>query len=145
MQLLSYISSAIWSLVLVLLAWRILVFFQQDEYSRIRFLRWTIKNFMSTNLFILITGTIYIVAMKFWEAQTEIALAIRILYGGVLTYWIYKEIRKPRKIRLAYTARLKRLIICSILILTSTKFVLDLSLFGGHNFLYIAITDIVLG
>lgn len=135
-------SSAVSILVLVLQEWRLLLYFQQEEYSATRFLRLCIKNFVTLNIYFIVSLGLFWGIHWVGFVGINVLLFLRVAVDILIAWGIYREIKRPKKIELVYTARLKRLILSLILLTTIIKFGLDLLGYNPERFYVILYSDI---
>jgi len=138
-------SIALSTLVLLLQEWRLLVYFQQEEYLHFRFLKWTVKNFISINIYVFVLASTFLIGAYFFSPPNTWLLFLRIITNVVIGVWVYVYIAKPKKIKLVYTPRLKRLLFVLILFTIGMKFTFDLIWGGGRdfNFLVVLPADVI--
>jgi hypothetical protein len=108
-------ASIPWLAALFLQGWRLLLFFQQEEYDGRRFLRWAGRRVRqlvpSRPLAAWLLSVLAVAAAALLAPGARIpALVLGWLGGSVVAALLALEIRRPAKIKLAYTLRLDRLL-----------------------------------
>jgi UDP-N-acetylmuramoyl-tripeptide--D-alanyl-D-alanine ligase len=109
-------ASVFWIGAITLQAWRLLLFFQQEEYDSRRFLRWAgRRSFHLVPARIILVWLIAILAGGLLAAAglpNPLGLIVTgWLAGGTASILTVLEIRRPAKIQLAYTLRIYRLLL----------------------------------
>jgi UDP-N-acetylmuramoyl-tripeptide--D-alanyl-D-alanine ligase len=130
------------TILLVLQAWRLLLYFQQEEYSVSRFLKWAGKSFLFVNLYVLPLIIALFVGILFADSSSKWIVFGRILASLLAGGWVYFYISQPKKIKLVYTPRLKRLIVTIILITVGVGF--TFGFLTSDRLVVILILDVVL-
>jgi len=133
-------------IALALQEWRLLVYFQQEEYSVSRFLKWAKRNFFFINLYISPLLIFLLIGVLFLHSSNNWLVFGRIIANALMGCWIYFYISQPKKVKLVYTPRLKRLSIAMVLITIGARFALDLFISNGKEFdLFVVLSlDLVL-
>lgn len=135
-----YLSTIFSFMPLILQEWRLLLYFQQEEYSFARFLKWVLNNLASLNLLaVSVFGISYLLSRSPSLSQETWLIVLRIIANVILAAPIYISIAKPKKIKLAYTSRLQRLIIVLILVTGCVKMLFEFLVIGPLNQIYFAI------
>lgn len=135
----SFIASTI---LLLLQEWRLLLYFQQEEYSVSRFLNWVRKRFLYVNLYVLPLIIMFFVGAFFIDSSSNWIVFGRIFASVLSGGWVYFYIIQPKKIKLVYTPRLKRLIATIILIIFGVGF--TFGFLTSDQLVVILILDVVL-
>lgn len=135
----SFITSTI---LLVLQEWRLLLYFQQEEYSVSRFLNWVKKRFFYVNLYVLPLVIVFLVGALLNDSSSDWIVFGRIFASVLSGGWVYLYILQPKKIKLVYTPRLKRLIATVILITAGVGF--TFGFLTSDRLIVILILDVVL-
>lgn len=110
------VASLFWIAALHLQSWRLLLYFQQEEYDARRFLRWAgrragqlLPRRLLAVWLLVILASLILAALAPPSPLTLLAMGW--VGGGLMAALTAVEIRRPAKIRLAYTLRVKRLLI----------------------------------